>query len=317
MLNPVACLSGMGLPIMAGKGVVRVMLNETIKNARKAKGMSQEEMAVQLNVVRQTVSKWETGLSVPDADELLRISALLDVSVNDLLGLSRPNDAAEDLAGELARVNEQLAAKKQEENLYRQANKKRGLILLLSFAALLIALRMENQLVSIFLVGGCILTALVILYQNLALLTRVTTADMRIGTLKVATIFNFVILVFALVIAALDRGAVIELAEAEGRLLAMGIVCAVILFGGVISPKLPFNRHTGLRLPWTVQDEDTWNVAHRIIGYISLPTVLLYLAAAFTISDFEAVTVAAMLLWIGVPGLLSLAFWWKKYRGKA
>lgn len=293
------------------------MLNETIKNARKAKGMSQEEMAVQLNVVRQTVSKWETGLSVPDADDLIRISALLDVPVNDLLGLSRPNDAAEDLAGELARVNEQLAAKKQEENLYRQANKKRGLILLLSFAALLIALRMENQLVSIFLVGGCILAALVILYRNLALLTRVTTADMRIGTLKVATIFNFVILALALVVAALDRGTVTELAETEGKLLAMGIVCAVILFGGIISPRLPFNRHTGLRLPWTVQDEDTWNVAHRVIGYISLPTVLLYLAAAFTIPDFEAVTVAVMLLWIGIPGLLSLAFWWKEYRGKA
>lgn len=293
------------------------MLNETIKNARKAKGMSQEEMAVQLNVVRQTVSKWETGLSVPDADDLIRISALLDVPVNDLLGLSRPNDAAEDLAGELARVNEQLAAKKQEENLYRQANKKRGLILLLSFAALLIALRMENQLVSIFLVGGCILAALVILYRNLALLTRVTTADMRIGTLKVATIFNFVILALALVVAALDRSTVTELAETEGKLLAMGIVCAVILFGGIISPRLPFNRHTGLRLPWTVQDEDTWNVAHRVIGYISLPVVLLYLAAAFTIPDFEAVTVAVMLLWIGVPGLLSLVFWWKKYRGKA
>lgn len=293
------------------------MLNETIKNARKAKGMSQEEMAVQLNVVRQTVSKWETGLSVPDADDLIRISALLDVSVNDLLGVSRPNDAAEDLAGELARVNEQLAAKKQEESLYRQANKKRCLILLLSFAALLIALRMENQLVSIFLVGGCILAALVILYRNLALLTRITTADMRIGTLKVATIFNFAILVLALVVAALDRGAVTELAETEGKLLAMGLVCAVILFGGIISPRLPFNRHTGLRLPWTVQDEDTWNVAHRVIGYISLPVVLLYLAAAFTIPDFEAVTVAVMLLWIGVPGLLSLAFWWKKYHGKA
>lgn len=293
------------------------MLNETIKNARKAKGMSQEEMAVQLNVVRQTVSKWETGLSVPDADDLIRISALLDVSVNDLLGVSRPNDAAEDLAGELARVNEQLAAKKQEESLYRQANKKRGLILLLSFAALLIALRVENQLVSIFLVGGCILAALVILYRNLALLTRITTADMRIGTLKVATIFNVAILVLALVVAALDQSAMTELAETESKLLAMGIVCTVILFGGIISPRLPFNRHTGLRLPWTVQDEDTWNVAHRVIGYISLPVVLLYLAAAFTIADFEVVTAAAMLLWIGVPGLLSFAFWWKKYRGKA
>lgn len=39
------------------------MINENIKNARKAKGISQEEMAVELNVVRQTVSKWEKGVS--------------------------------------------------------------------------------------------------------------------------------------------------------------------------------------------------------------------------------------------------------------
>ena len=40
------------------------MLNENIKNLRKAKGLSQEELAIQLNVVRQTVSKWEKGGSL-------------------------------------------------------------------------------------------------------------------------------------------------------------------------------------------------------------------------------------------------------------
>ena len=47
------------------------MLNENIKAIRKAKGLSQQELAVKVNVVRQTVSKWEQGLSVPDADMLL------------------------------------------------------------------------------------------------------------------------------------------------------------------------------------------------------------------------------------------------------
>lgn len=42
----------------------QVMLNENIKNLRKAKGLSQEELAVKLNVVRQTVSKWEKGVSL-------------------------------------------------------------------------------------------------------------------------------------------------------------------------------------------------------------------------------------------------------------
>ena len=38
------------------------MLNENIKKLRKAKGLSQEELAIKLNLVRQTVSKWENGV---------------------------------------------------------------------------------------------------------------------------------------------------------------------------------------------------------------------------------------------------------------
>ena len=51
------------------------MLNENIKNLRKQKGLSQEEFAIKLNVVRQTVSKWERGLSVPEAAKLGSVSA--------------------------------------------------------------------------------------------------------------------------------------------------------------------------------------------------------------------------------------------------
>ncbi len=40
------------------------MLDENIKQLRKAKGLSQEELAIKLNVVRQTVSKWENGVSL-------------------------------------------------------------------------------------------------------------------------------------------------------------------------------------------------------------------------------------------------------------
>lgn len=65
------------------------MINENIKHFRKTRGMSQEEMAVKLNVVRQTVSKWEKGLSVPDANVLIEMANLLDVSVSQLLELRR------------------------------------------------------------------------------------------------------------------------------------------------------------------------------------------------------------------------------------
>ena len=62
------------------------MLSENIKNLRKAKGISQEELAIKLNVVRQTISKWEKGLSVPDSEMLIRLAEELDTTVNILLG---------------------------------------------------------------------------------------------------------------------------------------------------------------------------------------------------------------------------------------
>lgn len=62
------------------------MLNENIKAIRKSKGLSQQELSVKLNVVRQTVSKWEKGLSVPDSDMLIAISEALETPVSTLLG---------------------------------------------------------------------------------------------------------------------------------------------------------------------------------------------------------------------------------------
>ena len=83
------------------------MFSENLKAYRKAKGLTQEELAVRLHVVRQTVSKWEKGLSVPDADLLVRLAEVLEVSVSQLLGAGVPPEVAE----QLARINEQLAIK--------------------------------------------------------------------------------------------------------------------------------------------------------------------------------------------------------------
>lgn len=299
------------------------MLNENIKHARKEKGLTQEEMAIRLNVVRQTVSKWENGLSVPDADQLIKIADLLEIPVTDLLGVRQDaaqQESIEELTKQLADLNEQLALKKQEHDLYLQAGKKRGMILMLCFLSMLIALSIKNELLSILLISGCVLMALIILYRNLALLTMTAAdernMDVKIGSLKITTIFNIVILLLTVTIVVLEQAAVIEISQSDDRLLALFLISVIMLFGGYISPKLPYNRHTGLRLPWTVQDEDTWNLAHKILGYISLPLVLLYVAAAFTVNNFDAVTTIIILLWIGIPGLLSLAFWRKKYYGK-
>ena len=91
------------------------MLNENIKAIRKSKGLSQEELAIKLNVVRQTVSKWENGLSVPDSEMLISISETLETPVSILLGETIDTSAADDLKAiseKLEIINLQLAQSK-------------------------------------------------------------------------------------------------------------------------------------------------------------------------------------------------------------
>ena len=88
------------------------MLSENIKTIRKSKGLSQEELAVKLNVVRQTISKWEQGLSVPDSNMLISLSEALDTPVSVLLGESVEQQEVNDLkviSEKLEIINLQLA----------------------------------------------------------------------------------------------------------------------------------------------------------------------------------------------------------------
>ena len=88
------------------------MLSENIKAVRKSKGLSQQELAVKLNVVRQTVSKWETGLSVPDSDLLIALSEALETPVSTLLGetiIETDADRLTAISEKLEVINLQLA----------------------------------------------------------------------------------------------------------------------------------------------------------------------------------------------------------------
>ena len=88
------------------------MLNENIKRFRKSKGLSQEELAIKLNVVRQTVSKWENGLSVPDSVTLIALADTLDTTVSELLGETVSETSEDDIkviSEKLETINLQLA----------------------------------------------------------------------------------------------------------------------------------------------------------------------------------------------------------------
>ena len=143
MLFCVACGNGWGMATMIPmKGRWYHMLNENLKAIRKAKGLSQEELAVKVNVVRQTISKWEQGLSVPDSDLLIALSEALETPVSTLLGEpvteaeSKPDDLKA-IAEKLEVINLQLAQRK---NARRKAIHGILIILCAGIAAVLAAL---------------------------------------------------------------------------------------------------------------------------------------------------------------------------------
>ena len=91
------------------------MLNENIKAIRKSKGLSQQELAVKVNVVRQTISKWEQGLSVPDSDLLIALSEALETPVSTLLGenvVESEADTVKAISERLEIINLQFARRK-------------------------------------------------------------------------------------------------------------------------------------------------------------------------------------------------------------
>lgn len=118
------------------------MLGENIKAIRKSKGLSQEELAVKINVVRQTISKWESGLSVPDSDLLVALSEALETPVSTLLGEtvapSEP-DGIKAISEKLEIINLQLARRKNtEKRLLRGLLIALCAVIVLVFAALIV-----------------------------------------------------------------------------------------------------------------------------------------------------------------------------------
>ena len=104
------------------------MLKDNLKTLRKNKGLSQEELSIKLNVVRQTISKWETGLSVPDAEMLIKISELFETPVSEILGESIEEKESNDLkviSEKLEVINEQLSISQ------KQKRKRKIMVLLI------------------------------------------------------------------------------------------------------------------------------------------------------------------------------------------
>lgn len=196
----------------------------------------------------------------------------------------------------------------------------------LSLAALAVSAFVRSSALAAVLVLVCMAASLAILYPNLAGLSNVSEDNPKVKSLKSVTIFTagYLVVVVLFVVAAehgvLDRFAA-GMSENQRNIaskLLMALLLAVpMVFFGNAAPKIPFNRYTGLRLPWTVRDEETWIVAHRVLGYISIPIAILLFANVTTNMSLDTYVkfwwLGAVILWIAIPGVISGVFYYKKW----
>lgn len=193
------------------------------------------------------------------------------------------------------------------------ANKSRIWIFWLSLIAIIASFLIKNTILSSVVAFVLILSAVIILYKNMSELTGVSKDSSKLKIMRLSSILSIILAIISFTAALLMEKNM--LSDDLSKYIGAGIVVVVIAGIGSLCPKLPFNRYIGMRLPWTVIDEDTWLVAHRMLGYISIPLAIAYLALVLTNIDLKLATSIIILLWIGIPGVLSFVFYRNKYKG--
>ena len=187
----------------------------------------------------------------------------------------------------------------------------RWMLLIFSLLGLLSAVFIPFPVLKLALLCALSAACLVILYRNMDSLTGYSEENPKNRTMKWITAFNGALLL--LCIGAVWLGENGYLGNVSEEWLAVALVSVVMVVLGNLAPKIPFNRYTGLRLPWTVRDEDTWRLAHRILGYISFPLVFLYGALLLSGVEIGTATGVVILSWIIIPGGISFLFYRRKF----
>ncbi len=198
----------------------------------------------------------------------------------------------------------------------RSMSKRNPVLFWLSIVGVGAAVLIQNQWFSMAVVVICALASLIILYRRLPELSNISEGNPKEKTLRWITIFNVLLLLSLVLLVVLLEKEILVLSEKQFSYLMPAFFSLIILVFGNVSPKIPHNRYTGLRLPWTVRDEETWLLAHRILGYLSLPCGILCWAGAGNIQLSFTIAMAMLLTWILIPSVLSLIFYYRKWFGK-
>ena len=169
-------------------------------------------------------------------------------------------------------------------------NSARRFLYLATMIVIVLILFLQNKYISVCLAIAFSLGAGVFLYKNITLLTDVSEDRVKTRTLK-KELFT----------------------EYTERMFANAFIIIIIVWFGNIAGKIPFNRYIGLRLPWLLADEETWNIGHRLLEYCSLPLAIIYLGLIPFVNN-KNLAICIVALWIIIPGVISYLFYRRKFK---
>lgn len=187
------------------------------------------------------------------------------------------------------------------------------LFLITSLIILIGGFMVKESNLTISIIGVVVIFTLIIFDVNAPKIAKLSEENVKIKTMRTLNRLTILIIIIGCIFSILSP-IKSSLDPKINEILLVGLCSIFIMFFGNLAPKIPFNRYMGLRLPWTVRDEDTWRVAHRILGYVSFPIGIVMFVLSFFFK-IETIVVTGVLTWIIIPSIYSLVFYYKKIKG--
>lgn len=189
----------------------------------------------------------------------------------------------------------------------------RVLFIITSLLILIGGFMVQEDSLMMYVIGGLVIFSLIIFDIKAPEIANLSEDNVKIKTMRNLNRLTIFIVIIGSIFSILSP-IKSSLSSKTNEIILVGLTSIFIMFFGNLAPKIPFNRYMGLRLPWTIRDEDTWKVAHRILGYISFPIGIVMFVSVFFFNA-EIVATISVLTCIIIPGIYSLVFYYKKAKG--
>lgn len=189
----------------------------------------------------------------------------------------------------------------------------RIIFLIISFLILIAGFVMPDGDMATSILGASAIISLVVLDIKAPNIVKLSEDNPKVKTFRFLNRLTMFIVILCSIFAVLSPTEKLY-AFKNNDMLLIALVSIFMMIFGNLSPKIPFNRYLGLRLPWTIRDEETWKIAHKILGYLSFPIALIMFVSSFFFNSDKVATICG-LTWVIVPSIYSFVFYYKKVKG--